>query len=173
MATNLIESLFQTSSFLVKDESTGQSVIDSIKVSRVTIKLTSTPMRHMKEDGSSIVDSRIIQPTTVAVNAFCENIDSLNQINEVVANRSVFYSVSSKGVVLNRMMVESGQTKQSPEFVSAIPIHLVWRQVMSKESTPAVMAQTSNSSMIDRGMTVIGKASKTVSGLVASIAGFF
>lgn len=173
MATSLISSFLSKAALTITNDLTGESVADGIKPVRVSIKLTSQSMRHMLEDGSTIVDARIIQPTTVTIDGFCQDQNAINKVNTILMDRSSVYSVSSKGVIVDQMMAESEHIKQSPEHMSAVPIRLAFKQVITKESKPVVFAHASDSSIIDRGMTILNSVAQSASDLFSSISKFF
>lgn len=144
---------------------------EKLKVSRVSIHFTSTVMRHMKEDGSTVVDSRVIQPISLSVDGFCPDKDTLSAVNEIVTNRSRLYKITSKEIIINDMIAESDQIKQSSDFLSAAPVHLSFRQLLSEKKKKNINAQSADSSVVDRGMSMLNTAKQTVSGLSDKIKG--
>ncbi len=173
MASNIFSGLLAPSAFIVRDEEDGSIQIKGLKVSRVQIRLMSAAMRHMKEDGTTIVDSRIIQPSTVTVEAFCPDAATLKQVNNLLLDRANFYSVSSKGVILNNMMAEAQQISQTSEVISAVPVRLSFRQVVSKNIDPLIVAQSADSTLVDRGMSLLSNATKTVTDVFSKIKSAF
>ncbi len=173
MASNLISSFLAPSALVIKDAESGDVQVKGLKVGRVHIKLISAAMRHMKEDGSTIVDSRIIQPSTVTVEAFCPDSATLKQVNNLLMDRANFYSVSSKGVILNNMMVEADQASQSPDMISAVPIRIAFKQVVSKNIKPLIVAQSADSTLIDRGRSLLSSATQTVNEVYSKIKSVF
>jgi hypothetical protein len=174
MSASLISSLASSGqAFAIKNQQTGATVIPGVVPIRVHIKLTSTPMRHMKEDGTTIVDARIIQPTTVNVDAYCPDISTFSAISTVGKDRSSFYSIRSKGIVINQLMGNTRQFKQSPDVLSAMPMRLSFQQVITKNSKPVVVAVPTNSSLISLGMNILSTASSAVTGLVAKVSKVF
>lgn len=174
MASNILSSFLAQSAFAIRSESvSGAAVAKNLKISRIQIKLSAKAMRHMLEDGTTVVDSRIIQPSSMNIESFCPDQDTLNQVNNLLNDRSNFYSVSSKGIVLNQMMIDNEQIRQSPEFMSATPIRISFKQVLTKYTEPVIVSQSTDSSLIDRGMTIISTASKSVSDLYNSIQTLF
>lgn len=169
MTSSLIQNLLSTSPFKLVNSTTGEEVVKGIAISRINIKLTSTPLRHMKEDGSTIVDSRIIQPTMITIDAYCKDNDLLTQANDVAADRSNFYTMTSKGIVIDRLMADSEQIKQSPDVMSAAPIRLSFKQIIAKKIKPVVFAQSANSSVINRGIAIINSAKTTLANLYSSV----
>lgn len=172
MATNLTTSLFSQAALVIKNATTpGKAIAPSLKPIRVNMKFTSMPMRHMKEDGSTIVDVRIIHPTTITIDAYCPDLDTATQINNLLLDRSSFYSISSKGLFVDQVMLDGEQIKQSPDVMSATPIRLAFKQVLTEETQPIVFAQSTDASLIDRGMTLLNKATNSATNLAISLTG--
>lgn len=173
MASNIFSGLLSPSAFIIRDEEDGTIQVKGLKVVRVQIHLNSTAHRHMKEDGTTIVDSRVIQPSTATVEAICPDADTLKQVNNLLLDRANFYSISSKGVILNNMMAEAEQISQTPDMTSAVPIRLSLRQVVSKNTDPLIVAQSSDSTLVDRGMSLLSNATKTVTDVFSKIKSVF
>ncbi len=173
MANNIVSSFFSSSSLKFTNATTGAVVAKDFKPSSVVIKLSSSPMRHMKEDGTTVVDARIIQPTVVFIEGFCEGLDPLSKINAILEDRASFYTITSKGLVLSNMLCETEQIQQSPDMLSAMPVRLVFKQTISKLVKPLVVSQSADASIISRGMNLLSTASKSVSDLYSSVASKF
>lgn len=173
MATNFISSFFSSAAFKLTNSTTGATAADGLKVSRVHIKLSSIPMRHMKEDGSTIIDSRIIQPTSVQMEAFCETLESFAKLNAVALDRSTFYSITSKGLTFENMLLENEQISQNPEVMSALPVKLSFKQVLTKSVKPIVFSQSADASLISRGMNLLSTAKTSATDLFNSISSKF
>ena len=173
MALDLLSSFLAPSALVIKDSESGSIQVRNLKVVRVHVKLASSAMKHMREDGSTIVDCRIIQPATINIEAFCPDEATVNQLNNLLNDRANFYSVSSKGVILNNMMVEANQIRQTPDVMSAAPVRIAFRQVISKNVKPLIVAQSSDSTLTDRGMALLGSTTQTVTGIYGKIKGFF
>jgi hypothetical protein len=173
MAENIISSFLAHSALVIKDVESGDVQAKGLKVGRVHIKLISSAMRHMKEDGSTIVDSRIIQASTVTIEAFCPDSATLKQVNNLLMDRANFYSVSSKGFILNNMMVEADQVSQTAEMISAVPIRIAFKQVVSKNIQAIIVAQSADSTLVDRGRSLLSSAAQTVNDLYSKINSVF
>lgn len=170
---DIVSSFFSSAAFKLKNSTTGATAAEGLRVSRVHIRLPSTPMRHMKEDGSTIIDSRIIQPTSVQMEAYCETLDSFSKLNAVLLDRSTFYSIASKGLSFDNMLLENEQVSQSQDVISALPVKLSFKQVLTKKITPIVFAQSADASLISRGMNLLSTAQTSVAGLFSSISSKF
>lgn len=173
MASNLFSGLLSPSALVIRDQEDGTIQVKNLKTIRVHIRLTSAAMRHMREDGSTIVDSRIIQPSSAIVEALCPDAATFKQVNNLLMDRANFYSISSKGVLLNNMMAEAEQVSQTPEVMSAIPVRLSFKQVLSKEVLPLVVESSSDSTLVDRGMSLLSTATKSVNDIYSKIKSIF
>lgn len=173
MASNLFSGLLSPSALVIRDQEDGTIQVKGLKAVRVHIKLTSSAMRHMREDGTTIVDSRIIQPSSAVVEALCPDAATFKQVNNLLMDRANFYSVSSKGVILNNMMAEAEQVSQSPEVISAIPVRMSFKQVISKEVLPLLVASSADSTLVDRGMSLLSTAKNTVTDVYSKIKSVF
>jgi hypothetical protein len=130
----------------------------SLKISKVNIKYTSKPMRHMKEDGSTIVDARIIQPVHVEVEGFCPDLDTQNQVNNIMLNRDILYNIDSKGLHIRNMMLEGETVSQTSQVLSAAPVKLSFKEVLVRNVIPIVTGQSGDASLVDHGMSAVKDA---------------
>lgn len=173
MAENLISGFLSPSALVIKDAEDGTIQAKNLKISRVHIKLSSNAMKHMLEDGSTVVDSRIIMPSTITIDAFCPDAETVKQLNNLLMDRINFYTVSSKGITLENMMMEADQATQSADIMSAVPVRISMRQVISSNIEAVVVAQPSDSTLVDRGRALLSTATKSVTDVYNKIAGIF
>jgi hypothetical protein len=148
---SILSSIFSQALFTIN----GGANAASLKISKVHLKYTSSPMRHMKEDGSTIVDARIIRPVTISAEGFAPDLDTQTQINNIMLDRFAFYKIESKGLVFDNMMVDGQQVKQTPQVLSAAPIQISFKQVLTQNIVPVITAQSGDASMLDHGMAVV------------------
>jgi hypothetical protein len=172
MPNSIASSIFAQAALVIKNSTTpGKAIATNLKPIRVHIRFTSTPMRHMKEDGTTIVDARMIQPTNITIDAYCPDLSTADQVNSILVDRSSFYSVSSKGLFVDQLMVDGEQIKQSPDATSATPTKITFKQVLTKNTQPIVFAQSTDATMIDRGMTLLNGAAGSATSLAISLTG--
>jgi hypothetical protein len=174
MATNILSSALSKASFTltnVTQSTDGSTVttVSNLKVKAVTISLKAKIFRHKREDGVTIVDSKILLPIQVDVDAFVPDIDTLQQLNALLSDRSSIYKVSSKGLLIDHLMTESAQIRQSAEVISASPVRLSFKELMFKDATPTICAQSTDSSLTDRGIATLNSVSTTVSDLINEV----
>lgn len=162
MPTSILASAFAQPSFSLTDQILGARVAPNMKIRHMSIRYSSRAMRHKREDGTSIVDARIIQPTRVMVECIAPDTATLEQITNVANDRANFYSITSRGLVFQYMRVQREQISQQHEFLTATPIKLVFVQQLVEFVQPVIFAQSSDSSLIDRGYTMLGQAAASV-----------
>ena len=168
MALSILSSLFSKAQFTLTKSGSG-AVAPNLKVVNVKIKLSSHVLRHMLESGVSVVDSRIIQPTRLHVDVICPDIDTLEQITAVAQDRTTTYSISSKGLIFDNMMVEDQCISQIPKMLSASPIRLEFKQQLVQYVIPIVFAQSADASMIDKGFAALASVKTQVSDVVTRL----
>lgn len=155
MAQTILSSLLSPSSLSIVSSNSDLSldIASSLKVARVGIRLCSYVMRHMREDGNTIVDARIIQPTKIEIDVFCQSIDDLAMVNSVMLDRNSTYTIKSRGLIFDNMMMDREEIRQSPEVISASPVRMSFKQLL----VPGIaigpnVAQAADSSLVDHGL---------------------
>jgi hypothetical protein len=166
--TNILASLFSQVIFsLVDSYKVPLSV--RLNVSKVSIRMESKLQRHVLENGSSVVDSRIIIPAVLSVDVFVSTLDDLNIVNNLLLDRTNLYTITTKGLVFGSMMLESEKISQVPENLSSSPVQLSFKEVLVENTTPVIFKQSSDSSMIQQGMASLNTAEQNVTGLISAI----
>jgi len=170
MPNSILSSFFSESALTITNSTTGAVVMPTFKVKRVRISFRAQPMPHRREDGATIIDSRIILPTNLSIEGFCTDITSLDQVNKVLLDRQAFYSISSKGIQVASMMIDTDNSSQTSEMLSATPKRLTFRQVLVQNVTPVICQQSSDSSVVNKGIAALDTAKQSVVGLYNKIA---
>jgi hypothetical protein len=163
MALSILSSLFSKAQFTIKDGTSGLVVAANAKIVSVRIRYSSRVHRHMLENGSTVVDARTILPTHLQVELICPDIDTLAQITDVAMNRTGVYSISSKGLIFDNMMVEDQCISQIPKMLSASPLRLEFKEQLVQYVLPVVFAQSADASLIDRGFAALNSVTTQVS----------
>lgn len=169
-------------SFTIVDASDvlGPEILKDLKVARVTIKFTSEPMRHQLEDGSTEIDTRIIRPARAQVDVICDTVESLTKVNELLLDRVTIYNITSRGILLSNMKVNTEILQQSPKMISATPIRIEFKQLLVENFSPVIFQAASDSSIVQRGIDAVtdvtdkfaaaaGNIVKTASGLADKV----
>lgn len=173
MANTILSTILAKASMSILDQTNAQTVLSNVKVKKVVIQLTSEPMRHMLEDGSTIVDVRIFKPIHVTAEILAPDAGTIDAVNQIVTNRESRYQVTSRGVIVANLVVDSDAITQSAEAISATPIRLSFKQLLIEGVSPIVFAGAPNSSVIDRGIAIVNQAATNVSDLFTKVAKSF
>lgn len=156
MANSILSSLLSKPSLTLISNKDKSDASKHLKISRVGIRLRSRIMRHMREDGTSIVDSRVVDPTEVRIFAFCAKLDDITVLNAALTDRSTSYNMTSRAVVIRNLMVDRFTIKQSPDVLSASPVSIHMKQILVQgDGTGNRVAQGGDSSVIDLGIQTI------------------
>lgn len=165
MANNLLSTLTSASPFVVYNQSTKQTMTLEIKVVKVMAKYTAEPQRQTMEDGTTRTDSKTPRPAKLNVDVICPNINSLKQVNNILADRASLFQINSRGLIFPNFMVDSAFINQTPEMLSATPIRLAFKQMLIENISPVIFANQADSTVIERGIAAISKAAGSVSDL--------
>jgi hypothetical protein len=149
--------------------STDIPVLPDVRVASVMMRLQSDPMRHHMEDGSLFIDTRVPRPNIMTIQIFCPNLDAVNQVNAVMANRHSLYTIKSRGLSFRSMKLNSMAPEQTPKVLSATPMTLEFRQIIVQNVAPVLFRQASDSKLVDRGISLIEDAKESVLGVVDSV----
>jgi hypothetical protein len=168
MASSILSSAISKISFSMVSESTGRPAITNIKIESVRVKFTSQNLSHKMETGLYEIDSRIILPGTIEVSCICPDIDTLDQLAAILKDNTELYSVYSKGLVFNNVMVDGEGVSQTSEMLTSSPIKIRLKQVLIPIVSRPSPAQTSDSSVIDRGFASLSYTANRVEGLFSS-----
>lgn len=174
MANTILSSALSAPSLNITSDQTSIDVAAECGVSKVVIKLRSKIMRHKREDGTTIVDARVLEPMTVEIGVFAPTLDSLSMLNSAMLDRNSTYTVKSRGLVFRRMMMNATGIKQSGDMLSASPVRLSLKELLTQNQTnvgQTNVAQPADSTLIDKGLQTVATAVQTVQGLAQSIAG--
>jgi len=161
MADSFLTSLRSSSLSIVNTaDNDKKNIAANLKISSVAIHFRSRPMRHMKEDGSSIVDARIIDPVGIDLNVICPTLDELNAVNNLLQDRKDTYTFTSKGIIVDEVSTEDVSIKQTPDMISASPVRITMKQMLrqggaTNAAVHQVVEQPADSSMFGRGIQMM------------------
>lgn len=169
MAESILSSLLSLAQFSIVSND-GTTVASNLKVVKTSIKYSSSPHRSIKEDGTTIVDAKVILQTNIMVSVYCETVDDLRQVNDLIQDRSKLYTIYSKGIVSPNMVMDGEIVKQTPDCLNSYPVDLRFEEVIIQNEKPQIVKQPSDSSVLPLGFASIStQATQTVSGLVSSV----
>lgn len=169
MAASILSSILSPAKFTIYNQTSAVVVGSTLEVMKVMIKFSSEIQRHPLEDGSTKVDSRIIQPSKMIVDVICKDDDALSAVVTLLSDRTSLYQVTSRGLILQNLMVSSDYFHQAPEMISATPTRISFDQILIQNVNPIVFANSTNASVIDRGLAAVTSAGSTVSDLYTSV----
>lgn len=163
MPNSILSSLLSKSSLSIVSSQTGLDIASNLKVARVRFRYRSTALRHMREDGTSIVDQRVILPAVVEIDVFCTTQDDLAMVNSALLDRTGVYTITSKGLVINNMMADEEQIKQTPDVISSNPVRLSFKQLLLQNgANPPQVEQAADSSLLKLGIQQVNSAAQSV-----------
>lgn len=169
MAGSILASLLSRSKFVVTNAATGDVVLSGLKIKRVDIQLISRVPRHMREDGTTISDTRIIEPSIVTARVICPTINDVEAVISVMNDRQNLYTIKSKGIVMNNMMVHATSTEQSAEMLSAAPFQITFRELLQETANPAACAQAADSDSQNQGIQIAPVSPSNVANLFTTV----
>lgn len=171
MADSILSSLLSQASLKITNSTTGDTVMSGIKTKSVKISYKSEPMRHMLEDGTSKIDTRVIRPTTVNIALYTPDTDALSSVQTAYGDRTTLYSITSKGLVFDNMQISGENIRQSSDMLSATQINLEFSERLVEGITPVVCENAANSSIIDRGISMLNSLESSATDLYSKVSG--
>lgn len=169
MANSIVSTLLGTNPFVIYNQSTKATTNLEVKVVNVSIKLSAEPQRQTMEDGSTKTDSKTVRPIRMTADVICPDINALTQVNSILSDRSSLYQITSRGLIFQNMMVDSEFIRQAPDMLSATPVRMSFKQILIENVSPIIFANQSDSSIIERGISALNKATETVTDLFGKV----
>jgi hypothetical protein len=123
----------------------------------------------MMETGSSVVDQRVLMPIGIEIEMIAPSDDSLLQANEAFLDRSSMFTIQTRGIIIDDMRVDYEGLDQNAKNISSTPMKYSFTQLLYQGQNNAIAAQSGDASMIDRGLSVINRATETVDGVFNKI----
>jgi len=173
MADSILSSFSSRASLNITNSADDKDLADGLKVLGVSFRFRARAMRHIREDGTSIVDAKVIEPARVEIDAICPTLDVIEQVNNCLMDRAATYTVTSKGIRLQDVVASEFQIKQSPEMISASPIKLSFNQLQRQGGVNAnkVVEQAPDSSAFNRGIQSVRKVTTSIQDSFAKMLG--
>lgn len=173
MAGSILSSLLSKPQFVITNSTTGAAVMTGVKVKKASIQLAAFIPRHMREDGSTITDTRVIRPTMLVVELIAPTIDDVEDVTTVMNDRQNLYGISSKGLVFANMMAMNIGVKQNSDMLSAAPFQMVFKELLQENVNPVICAQGGDSDSQDSGIQILNNITNGVGSLVTTVTNFF
>lgn len=166
--SNILSQLLSTPP-AIKNTTAGIVVARGLKIVKVRIRLSSALMRHKTDIGSTEADARIIAPTVIEMDVIVPNVDTMNQVIAMTKDRGSFYQITSRGLIFNFMRVDMQDFNHSGEMLSATPMTLKFKQQLLEDISPGVFEIAGDSSLIDKGLSVLSGITSTATELASNI----
>jgi hypothetical protein len=117
---------------------------------------------NKKENGTSIIDARVLLPTTIEVQVICSTLDAVEKINNILLDINSIYSISSKGLIFQNMQLNNDTILQSPDVLSAAPLKLNFQQRILQNNNNPTCVQTGDSTLVDNGINLLKTTASNV-----------
>ncbi len=162
MPNTLAQYITNETSFQLTNFVSGSISLDGIHIQQVSIRLSSNIFDNKREDGTSIVDARVLMPTTIEVQVICSTLDAVEKINSILLDINSIYTITTRGLTFQNLQLKSTNIIQSPDILSAAPIKLSFQQRILQNNNNPTCAQTGDSTLIDNGITLLKSAATSV-----------
>lgn len=164
---SILASVFGKSSTSFQQTISGVTVpvLLDLKVESARITLKANLFSHKLENGSSFIDSKVMSPIVIEMSVICPTVDSVDELNSILMNRTARYQVTSRGLIFNEMLPKGEMIDMSGEMLSATPIKLTWVQLLVQGESPVLFANQAESRVVQKGTQLLEKAKSTASDL--------
>lgn len=168
---SILASVFgkSTTTFLQTINGESISVLSNMKVESSRITLKSTVFSHKLENGQSFIDSKAMMPIIIEMTVICPTVDVVDELNNILLNRSARYQVTSRGLIFQNMLPKSETLDFSGEILSATPVRIVWQQLLVQGENPVLFLNQADSRIVQKGTQLLKQAETTVSGLAGQV----
>lgn len=156
-----------TTSFLQTINGESTSVLSNLKVESSRITLKANVFSHKLENGQSFIDAKVMMPTIIEMTVICPTVDVVDELNNILLNRSARYQVTSRGLIFQNMLPKGETLDLSGEILSATPVRLVWQQLLVQGENPVLFANQADSRIVQKGTQLLKQAESTVSDLAS------
>jgi len=95
--------------------------------------------------------------------------DTINQVNAIMLDRESQYSVSSRGITIDGLLPLSENARQTPEVLTATPVRISFKSVPTDSKPSAILGQSADSTIVNRGMVLVNNAKQNVAELSAKV----
>lgn len=152
---NALDAFLKTGAARIRNLATNEAMLTGLVIERVTIRLQAEPMRHTLEDGTTEIDTKVVRPTVLFVEAICPNPAALSALSDLEKDRASLMEIRTRGLIFRNLKVGAVTYDQSKAMLSATPARIEFRQLLVENYSPIVFAIASDSSMIDRGIAAV------------------
>lgn len=171
--TSIVEAILGRDGLSIFNMATGQRVLEDLKVKGVRIVLPSQVMGHKEETGNTIIDTRVNQQIRIYIDGIAPNANDVDQINEAMLNRSNLYSITTRGLIYDYMMLCSEDFDHGRNNTSSHPSRLIFDQLLLEGYSQITYANQADSSLASRGLALVRNAQEEVADLYAKVQKIF
>jgi hypothetical protein len=137
----------------IYDEDFNQLVPEGRPI-KASIVEPSKLMEHPLEDGSTVVDHRILQPAEVELTIIADH--ELWQRYYAIYGDAELVTIQTKSTTYDNMVIESINSDETPDVFDRVPIVLKFKEVVFVETQfqalpPTAVAKKTNASTVKRG----------------------
>lgn len=170
MPLSILSSVSSKPSLSIVNASTQFDIASGLAVSKVSVRFHSKLFRHIREDGQSVVDARVLMPIEVDAEVIAKTIDQLTNLNNALRDRWTTYRIYTKGINVPLVMMDGEELKQEPGVLSGAPLKVSFKSILySGGSNAFVCEQGGDSSLMKRGLTYLSAATIDISTLASRI----
>ncbi len=165
MADSILSSVLSKAALTIVEVGKSTNLAEKLKVSTVTIKYKSRVMRHQKENGSTVVDVRIVDPVVVDLDVIAPSFDELGVLKNFLLDRKETFTLTSKGVVVKEVVCGAIDIQQNASMLSASPARITFKQFLRQggpRETHKIVEQPADSSVFNRGIQTVTKKLESV-----------
>lgn len=135
-------------------DSQGNQLIEDARPIKVSVIPSSKMMEHPLEDGSSVVDHRVIQPTMIEVTCVATQ-DSYQRIKEISRQNDTVIAQTNAGV-FESMAVESYAHDETSDVFDKLIVQIKLREVIFVKTQfqalpPRAVKKPRNASTVKNG----------------------
>lgn len=170
---SILASILGISQTRFLNQTYGVPELTNVKVKSARITLRSEPMRNKLENGSTYIDSRVILPVSIEMEAIAPDINTAEQLHNSLQERSSLFEVTSRGLIVPNMMMKAQIMKQGPEMLSAIPVKLILDQLMIQGEYPVVFKNEADSRLVNIGNRLVEAVTDTAQNLFDKVSQYF
>jgi hypothetical protein len=167
--SSILSNLAASPQVTIVNATTGATVATGVKIRSVKAVFDSTPERHMREDGATLTDARIIHGTVIQLDTFCPTIDDVEAVTSILNDRQNLYTITAKGLTFANMMAMAGQNKQTPDVLSASPFMWVFKEQLLENVAPVICSQAGDSDTQDNGLQLLNSIGNNVNNFVTTV----
>lgn len=171
MAENIISSILASPSLVILNQTEGIVAAKNLKVVKGIIRLVSESFGHSMEAGNTQIDTRVMKPFKVAFDVICPDIQTLDQVNNVLLDRKSLYQVKTRGIIVANLQVDNETLRQSADMTIATPVRISFQQIMIQHTSPVVFDNPASASIIDRGIAAVDSIQSSAADLYGKVSG--